>query len=150
TFADVRSLKWTSGRSQVEARGRISDFQNPQLDGSYEANFDLQEAGAVARRTDLREGMAELKGSGHWTLGDFSSTGAIAIRDLTWQDEQFVLKKVSGGADYSVTDQEVRLSKLQGKVFGGSFSGDAQVQNWLHSVPPPKAKKGEDVAVISA
>ena len=151
TFADVKSLKWMSGRSRLEASGRISDFRNPQMVGSYEAHLDLQEAGAIARRTDLREGIAEFKGSGHWTLGDFTTTGAVSVRDLGWQDEQFLLKKASASSDFSITDQELRLSKLQGKLFGGSFSGDAQVQNWLHSIPPPKIKKvGEEEAVITA
>ena len=152
TFADVKSVKWSSGRSHVEASGRISDFRNPQLDGSYQAHFDLQEAGGIARHAELREGIAEAKGIGHWKMGDFTTTGAILVRDLSWQDERFVVKKASGNSDYSLTDQELRLAKLQGRLFGGSFSGDAQVQNWLHSIPPPKGikKGGEEIAVISA
>ena len=114
----TRSSEWTSGRSHVEASGRISDFRSPQLDGSYQAHFDLQEAGGIARRTELREGIADARGSGHWTLEDFTTTGAIMVRDLSWQDEQFVVKKASGTSDYSLTDQELRVAKLQGKLFG--------------------------------
>ena len=40
---------------------------------------------------------------------------------------------------YSITDEQIKLSKLQGKLLGGSFTGDAQVDNWLHSIPPPAA-----------
>ena len=36
TFADVKAFKWNSGRSSVEASGRISDFRNPHLNGSYD------------------------------------------------------------------------------------------------------------------
>ncbi len=61
-FADIESLKWNSGRSSLEASGRISDFRNPRLDGSYAAQINLQEAAAIARRSDLREGVAEFKG----------------------------------------------------------------------------------------
>ena len=155
TFADIKSLHWTSGRSHLEANGRISDFRAPRLDASYDAYVDLGEAAAIARRHDLQEGVAEFKGSGHWSLSDFSASGALALRDLSWQDEQFVIKKASGTADYSITDEQVKLSKLQGKLFGGSVTGDAQVDNWLHSIPPPPAgkaaKKGsENMPVISA
>src|SRR5208337_5297249 len=145
TFAEVKSLKWNSGRSNLEASGRISDFQNPHLDGNYDVHIDLSEAAAIARRQDLRDGVAEFKGSGHWWLNEFTTTGALALRDLNWQDQQIALNKASVTTDYSVTDQQIKLSKLQGKLLGGGFTGDAQVDNWLHSVPPPapgKAKKG--------
>jgi translocation and assembly module TamB len=155
TYADIKSLQWTSGRSRLEASGRISDFRSPRLDASYDAYVDLGEAAAIARRHDLQEGVAEFKGSGHWSLNEFSGSGALAVRDLSWQGDQFIVKKASGTADYAITDEQVKLSRLQGKLFGGSVSGDAQVDNWLHSVPPPPAgkaaKKGsENLPVISA
>src|SRR5579863_700499 len=93
TFADVKSLKWNSGRSSLEMSGRISDFRAPHLDGSYEAHVDLAEAAAIARRRELREGMADLKGTGHWTLDDFTTSGTAALRDLGWQNDQIAIKK---------------------------------------------------------
>ncbi len=155
TFADVKSLQWSSGRSHLEASGRISDFRAPRFDASYDAHVDLGEAAAIARRHDIQEGVAEFKGSGHWSLSEFSASGTLAMRDLSWQSEQFVVKKAAGTADYSITDDQFKLAKLQGKVFGGTVAGDAQVDNWLHSIPPPPpgkvAKKGsENLPVISA
>ena len=152
TFAEIKSLKWTSGKTFLQASGRISDFHNPRLEGSYEARFNLQEAGAIARRNELNEGTAEFKGSGNWTLSDFSTSGTLQLRDFGWQDEQFALRKAAASADFSVSGDEIKLSKLQGKLLGGSFSGDAQVDNWLHSIPLPSAGKAkkEDLPVISA
>jgi len=154
TFADIKSLEWNSGRSRVQASGRISNFRNPRVDLNYDAHVDLEEAAAIARRHDLREGVAEFKGSGHWSIEEFATSGALALRDLGWQDDQISFKKASTTSDYAVTDQQIKLSKLQGKLFGGSIAGDAQVENWLHSVPPPpasKAKKGqENLPVITA
>jgi translocation and assembly module TamB len=153
TFADIKSLKWTSSRSHLEASGRVSDFSNPHLDGSYDAHIDLQEAGAIWRRKDLREGVAEFKGSGHWSFDDFTTSGTLAMRDLVWQDDQIVVKKASATSDYSVSDQQIKLSRMQGRVFGGSVVGDAQIDNWLHSIPLTAAAKKplrEDMAVISA
>jgi translocation and assembly module TamB len=155
TFVDIKSSRWNSGRSQLEASGRVSDFRNPYLDGIYTGHVDLAEAAAISHRPDLRGGIAEFKGAGHWSLNEFSSDGSLTLRDLSWRGEQVAMKKASATADYSLTDRQLKLSNLQGKLFGGSFSGDAQVENWLHSIPPPppikpaKGKNGrEEVAVI--
>jgi len=155
TFADIKSLHWNSGRSHLQASGRISDFRNPHIDASYDAHVDLEEVAAITRRHDLREGVAEFKGSGNWSFEQFATSGALALSDLGWQDEQFAIKKASAATDYSVTDQQFKLSKLQGKIFSGIISGDAQVDNWLHSVPPPTAgkttrRRDENVAEIRA
>ncbi|MBZ5688240.1 MAG: translocation/assembly module TamB domain-containing protein [Acidobacteriia bacterium] len=143
TFADIKSLKWNSGHTSVEASGRVTNFRDPHLDGSYEVKVHLGEVAAIARRNDLREGSAEFKGSGHWSLKEFTTSGALAIRDLGWEDEQFALKKANASADYSLSDDEIKLSKLQGKLLGGVFIGDAEVDNWLHSVPF-SAEKGKN------
>jgi translocation and assembly module TamB len=154
TFADIKSLRWNSGRSHLEASGRISDFHNPHLDGTYDAHVDLEEAAAITRRRDLREGVAEFRGSGHWSLEDFTTAGYLALHDVDWQSDQFAVKKANVTTDFSVTDQEVRFYKTQGKMLGGSFAADAQIDNWLHSIPPVlvgKAQKGkENMAVITA
>ncbi|MGA2348297.1 MAG: hypothetical protein ABSF93_19955, partial [Candidatus Sulfotelmatobacter sp.] len=114
TFIDVKSLHWSSGRSSLQANGRITDFRNPRLDAVYDAHVDLAEAAAIARRHDLRAGVAELKGDGHWFLseamgvplneeslnaGEFTATGALTLRDLGWQDDQFTLKQASATSD---------------------------------------------------
>ncbi len=154
TFAEIKSLRWNSGRSSLEASGRISNFRNPHLDGSYDAHADLAEAAAIARRHDLREGTAEFKGSGHWSLEQFTSAGTLALRDIGWQNAQIAIKRASATSDYSVTDEQIKLWKLQGKLFSGSFTGEAQVDNWLHSVPLPpagRAKQGrDDLPIITA
>jgi translocation and assembly module TamB len=93
----------------------------------------------------LREGIAEFKGTGHWSLQEFASAGTVALHDLGWQDDQTTLKKISASADYSVNDDQIKISKLQGKLLGGAFTGDGTVENWLHSIPysPERAKKQE-------
>jgi len=160
TFADVHSLEWSSGRSNLKASGRISDFRNPRIDANYDAQIDIEELAAISRRHDLREGMAQFKGNGHWSLqqGEFSSAGVLSLRELGWQNDQVSVSKVSATTDYAINDDQIKLSKLQGKVLGGSFTGEAQVDNWLHNIPPlaaakleGKSKKGAaDVAVVTA
>jgi translocation and assembly module TamB len=152
TFADVKFLEWHSGRSSLRGSGRISDFRDPHINGNYDAQINLGEAAAIARRSQLREGTAEFKGSGHWSLSDFATSGSLALRDVGWQDDQVSLRKASAASDYLVTDDQIKLSKLQGKLLGGSLTGEAQVDNWLHSVPMPVFSRGkrEEQAVISS
>jgi translocation and assembly module TamB len=157
TFVDVHSLEWNSGRSHVQASGRISDFRNPQIAASYNAHFDLQEIAAIARRRDLREGAADFRGTGHWALNadEFTAAGNLALRDLGWRDDQIAIAKASATTDYLVNDTQIKLSKLEGKLFAGSFAGDAQVDNWLHSVvaaasAEKEKKSGEEIAVMTA
>ncbi|HTZ82591.1 MAG TPA: translocation/assembly module TamB domain-containing protein [Candidatus Acidoferrales bacterium] len=152
TFVDIHTLNWTSGHSVLNASGRVSDFRNPRFDGNYDAQIDMGDAAAIIRRNDLRRGSAEFKGAGHWTLQEFATSGTMAMRDLGWQDDQIAIKGGSFSSDYSLTDQELKLSKLQGRLLGGSVTGDADVENWLYSTPPPSATKSkrEDIAIISA
>jgi translocation and assembly module TamB len=140
---DIKSLAWNSGRASVVASGRISNFRDPHVDGSYDAKIQLGELAAILRRNDLREGVAEFKGNGHWSLKEFKTAGAVAFEDLGWQDQQFALKKANASADYSVSDEQFKLAKLQGKVLGGTFTGDAEVENWLHSIPYSAPEKGK-------
>jgi translocation and assembly module TamB len=147
SFVDIRSLKLNSGHSHLEASGRVSDFRNPHIDATYDAHLDLGEVASITRRRDLSEGVVEFKGTGSWSLDQFAASGSVAFRDLAWQNDQVAFKKASATADYSITDQQLKLSKVQAKLLGGSIVGDAQIDNWLHSIPPPKE---EEVAVITA
>lgn len=133
--AEIESLKWSSGRSNLTASGHIRNFRNPRFDGSYEAHVDLQQAAVISRRRDLSGGVADFKGSGNWSPDQFSSSGSLAVRDVLWQNDQLGVKRASATADYGITDQQIKFSKIQGKLLGGIFTGDAQIENWLHSIP---------------
>jgi translocation and assembly module TamB len=150
--AVVPSIKWNSGHSHFSATGQITDFRRPHLQAEYNAQIDLTEAASISRRRDLRSGMLELKGHGDWTLDQFASNGLLTLRDFSWQDEQVSFSKASLTSGYSVTDQQLKLSKLQGRIFGGSFNGEAELNQWLAPAQhlTPAARKNLETAVISA
>lgn len=150
--AAVPSLKWNSGHSHFSASGQITDFRHPHFQGSYDAQFDLGEAASIARRRDLRGGLLELKGHADGSLDQFASNGLLTLRDFGWQNAQVAFSKASVNADYSVTDQELKFSKLQARIFGGSVTGDAEFDQWLAPWQhlSASARKSLETATISA
>ena len=59
---DVKSLKATSGRSRVQASGRLVNFRQPNVVAKYDLTLDLAEASAVARRPEIRQGVLQATG----------------------------------------------------------------------------------------
>ena len=150
--AAVPSIRWNSGHSHFSASGQITNFRRPRVQGSYEAQFDLTEAASIARRRELRAGVVEFKGHGDWSLDQFSSNGLLTLRDLVCHHVHENLNRASLNTDYSLTDQQLKLSKLQARIFGGSVTGDAEFNQWLAPWQhlSPAARKSLETAVFSA
>jgi translocation and assembly module TamB len=150
--ATVPSLKWNSGHSHFSATGQITDFRRPHLQGSYDAQIDLTEAAAIVRRPTLRAGTLELKGHGDWSLDQFATEGMMTLRDFGWKDDLISVSHAALNTGYTVTDQQLKLSKLQGKIFGGSVTGDVELDQWLAPAQhlSAAARKSLETAVISA
>ena len=150
--AAFSSLQWNSGHSSLSARGEISDFRHPRVQGTYEARVDVGEAAAIARRREVRTGVLQLKGSGEWLAEKFSAKGALDVTDLSWQDEKVSVSKASITTDYSISDEQFKLSRIEGKILGGSFTGDAEMNQWLAPDQhlSATAKKALETAVITA
>ena len=144
---EVGSLKWASADSHVEASGRIHDFSRPALDGQYSAVVDLAQAAAILRRRDLRGGVFEAQGKGTWSLDKFSTDGKIALKNLEFKDDQIFLHDASLAGDYMVNPSQIKVSKAQGRAWGGSIAGDAEITNWLTSataIPASTKQKREE------
>ena len=148
----ISSLQWNSGHSHISATGQVSDFRHPYFQGPYGARLDLTEVASIARRPDLRGGVIELKGRGEWSADKFSSIGFLSLQNLSFQNDQIAFSRATLTAGYSATDQDLQISKMQGRVFGGSFDGQADFNHWLS--PPQRlsatAKKSLETATISA
>jgi translocation and assembly module TamB len=150
--AVVTSLKWNSGHSNFSANGQISDFRHPHLHALYDAQLDLTEAASISRQPQVRAGALELKGDGAWSLDHFDSKGLLTIRDLAWQNDQIEFSKAALSSGFAVSDRQLTLSRLQGKILGGTFTGDADLNDWLAPEQhlSPSARKALETATISA
>src|SRR5262249_51857938 len=121
----------TSAHSRVDATGRIADFHNPRIEATYHATVDLFEAATLTHMREVRKGLLQLDGRGNWTAQDFSSKGKLMLKDFGWHDDELTLQDASLASDFSANRQQVRLSKMQGRLLGGSAIGDFELANWF-------------------
>jgi translocation and assembly module TamB len=146
------SFKWNSAHSNFTARGQIAGFRHPRVQVVYEAHVDLSEAAAIGRRHDLRGGGLELRGEASGWLDQFTSNGQLSLRDVGWQNDRIEFSRAALSSDYSVTDRDLKVSKMQGRIFGGSFTGDGEINQWLAPEQhlSAAARKALETAFISA
>ena len=144
TYVEVRSLKLTSGRSQLTASGRMDDFSNPKVDANYDLTVDLTEAGAILRQPQLRRGTVQTNGQGTWSLSGFTAIGKLFLKDLDWKNEPVDLRNAAVTTQYAVTPQRLSLTQIDARLLGGAATGDADVTNWLNFNPAAKTPKGKN------
>lgn len=142
---NIKSLKAVSGRSQLEASGRLTSFLQPQFVGQYNLSLDLTDAAAVLRTSELRRGTLQVSGKGSWTSQIFSSAGKLAASDVEWRDKSLTVSRTSFNTEFKVDSQKLALSALQVNLFGGDVRGDAEIVNWLSSSSPGKRAKNRDL-----
>ncbi|MGB8914019.1 MAG: translocation/assembly module TamB domain-containing protein [Candidatus Sulfotelmatobacter sp.] len=150
--AAFSQLKWNSGHSNLAATGKITNFRQPRFQAAYDARVDLTEAASILRRRELRAGSLEVKGDGNWSLDQFASNGLLTIHDLAWRSDQVSFAKGSLTTGYSISDEQLKLSKIDGRIFGGSVTGEAELNQWLAADQhlSPAARKSLETATISA
>jgi translocation and assembly module TamB len=140
---EVSSLKLDTGRSHLEASGRVRDFFNPVISADYKGALDLAEIAFISRQRELRAGFADVNGKGTWTADKFASDGKLALKNLEWRDDQISVRDASLSSDFSVNDSQLKLSKAQGRLLGGGVVGDLEVTNWLAPQASPSPTKGK-------
>jgi translocation and assembly module TamB len=142
---EVSSLKWDSSHSHLEASGRVRDFVHPVISAEYKGGIDLAELAFITRQRELRAGILDLNGKGTWTAEKFASEGKVALQNFEWRDDQITLRDASLNSDFSLNDRQLKLTKSQGRLLGGSITGDAEITNWLASEPPPRNPKTKNL-----
>jgi translocation and assembly module TamB len=132
---EVRSLKVTSGHSQITANGKLDDFQRPKINLTYNILLDLSDAAAIGRQPEIRHGTFQAEGHGAWSLEDFSSAGRVWVKDFEGRDRNAALSGAALAGQFSVTPERLALAQMQARLLGGTVLGDLEISNWL----PPTA-----------
>jgi len=139
---EIESLKATSGRSRLEASGRLVNFSRPSVVAKYDLALDLAEAGAITRHAEIRQGVLQASGEGSWSSTIFSSLGKLVVKNFDWRDRTVGLHGANATSDYTISSQRFALSRIQAKLLGGEVTGDGEVVNWFNSASVKKATKG--------
>ncbi|MDP9267877.1 MAG: translocation/assembly module TamB domain-containing protein [Acidobacteriota bacterium] len=128
--AELKGLHWASARSQIEASGRMTNFNDPRIDLSYNVTIDLAEMGHVARRPEMRGGKLVANGQGTYTVADISTAGRIALQNVVWVEDGLNVPGLTAAGDFSAQRDRIAIGNLNGTIFGGRFSGEADVFHW--------------------
>jgi hypothetical protein len=53
------------------------------------------------------------------------------VEETDRRDTQVTLRDATVASDFSVDERQLKLTKTQGRLLGGSITGDAEITNWL-------------------
>lgn len=127
---EIKALRAKSGESRLEASGRITNFQDPKLELTYNLSIDLRQAGLVTGYPQLRGGRMDANGGVAATLRDFSAAGKLFAHDLQWSNGPARLPSLNAQAEFAARPGRLALSRLNGGIAGGNISGGVEIVNW--------------------
>jgi translocation and assembly module TamB len=127
--AQINSLKLTSEKSSLQAQGKLTNFDSPAIEFSYNSTVDIGQLGAIARVYEMRGGTLTLGGSGTYSNANYASRGKLAIRGFEYIEEGVVLHNATASADFSLDKHRLSLTRTACRLLGGELAGDAEVRN---------------------
>jgi translocation and assembly module TamB len=128
--AEVRSLRWATPESELEASGRVDDFSDPHVEVTYNLALGLGEVGAITRTRQLQAGRVQLGGRASYSSEALSAQGDAKLAGLVWRDQRMNLSGVGGSAKLAVDDERITASSIVLHALGATLRGQAQVSGW--------------------
>jgi len=129
---EVSALHWSSGRSQLDASGKVDDFAHPRVEAQYRITLELSEVAKLLGQNELRGGSADLSGTLRYiSTEDFFSSGKLTLKKGAYSSRGLRLASVDATSDYTVDVDRITLTRLAGSALGGSLTGNATIQHWL-------------------
>jgi len=137
--AQIKSLKLTSQKSSLEGQGKLTHFDNPRFEFSYNTTLDLGQLAAVTRMYELRAGTLTAGGTGTYSETGSTAQGKMTVRGFDYLQEGVVLRNASATADYSFDKNRLSLTRIVGRLLGGEVTGEATIDNLIVSSSTPVA-----------
>ncbi len=132
----VGSLQWSSGKSQIDANGVVSDLRNPRIEAKYKGVLELQSVGKIFDVPELRDGIAEFNGTLRYRSSeDFFSSGQLKLTQASYRSPDFRIADVDATSDYTIDVDRITLTNLNGRTLGGSFNGGTSLLHWIALTP---------------
>ena len=126
----IKSLNLTSENSSLQATGKVSNFEDAELDFKYNSELDVEQLGSVIRLYELRGGRLTLNGSGSYsTIAGIALQGNAAASGVTYLDNGVAVRDARATADFSLAHDKLALTRIAGRLLGGGVTGDAEIRN---------------------
>jgi len=142
--AQVRRFKLVSQKSSIEANGTVEDFSHPKVHVAYSGAVNLGQLGETVRVYKLRNGTASFSGSGTFGTDNLATSGKIALRGVTYDEPGMAIKDASAAADFSLDRERILLRKIDGRMLGGTVTGDAEVRHYAPAFETSTAAVSSD------
>ncbi len=126
----VNSARVTLGRSDFEASGKLKD---PSGNGAvqFKTTLALDELGRFYKNPYNPRGAIALNGSAKLVGAndDYFVAGNIAAKDLSFSEDGTRVQNVNLSSSIDANNQAIELKGLRLAAFGGTFDGNAGVEN---------------------
>jgi translocation and assembly module TamB len=120
-------LRFSRGSSQLVARGQLSSFRDPSIDGDFTSNLRLADFSSLP----LTEGSLELQGTYRirpdtpWLVSSKARASGLAFRDA-----QFKVTGVSITADVELREDRLGMRNVELQALGARWRGEGDLQQW--------------------
>ncbi len=131
--AQIKSLKLISQKSLIEAQGKLTNFDDPNVEFTYNTVIDIGQLGAITRTYELRAGTLTASGSGNYSEKGRTLRGKAAIRGFDYLQQSVTLNNANASADFSLDNDRLVLTRIAGRALGGDVTGEASIDNLLSS-----------------
>lgn len=128
----ITALRLTSGASDIALRGNLSNYSDPVIDASYQANIAMPELATILRQPALPSGKITLEGTlayhgqpSHSLLSDLNLQGKLRTNELAVSDVHYRVTLVDVSGSYALNNANLELRDIAAKVLGGVLKASA-------------------------
>ena len=136
--AELKSLKFSTEHSSVEASVTIKTFNHPDVRATYSASLDMPELARIAGIKQLHAGHIDVNGNSAYDNGKYAAQGNVAGHNVAWEESEARISAVDFSSPFSVTPEKISLPHLSVRALGGSAQGELDLVDWN---TPAKVKK---------
>ena len=143
TALTIKSLELRSGPSWVKAQGQLSNYENPSLQGSYEASLAsgeltnlvrasaTQPAQSIAGQVDTKGTFAYRSNPDVAAIDKLSLAGTLSAQSLKLISPKIRWAVQNLAVNYELDKGNLEANKLQADTLGGQVTGDLLISNLM-------------------
>jgi translocation and assembly module TamB len=141
----IKSLNLVSQQSSFQAKGELTNFDNPKIQFTYSGALDVAQLGSVVRLYQLRGGTITANGSGTYsTAAGIGTRGYAAARSVTYLDNGVAVRDANVNAEFVLSNDRLSLTRIAARLLGGVVTGDAEVRNvFTSSMSTPSVQSAQ-------